>query len=314
MGFRGEEERRPRKEREGAARPGSRGAEGGRGRRGRPPWLLVSVALLLLVLLVAAAVLLWRSFGDTLSGTSVARDSIDSGPEPRIRLTNGPGQVSVEGVEDLESVEYEVTKHAVASDPSTAKERAAGVPVDFSREDSTFVLQTDGGRGTGADYALRVPTGSSLEIESAAGDVEVSNISGEVRIFAGAGDVTVRDAGGSVGIESPGGDVNITEMGTDTGQAELEVGTGDVELQNLVVGTLEAAVEAGTVTFSGRFSGGGRVFVRTGDVVVRLPAEDTRELTLEAQIGEVVREEGEPSGEPSGAPGDREENSGAGEP
>ena len=50
-------------------------------------------------------------------------------------------------------------------------------------------------------------------------------------------------------------------------------------------------MEAGNVTLSGRFSGGGRVLVETGDIIVRLPAGDTRELTLEARVGGVVREE-----------------------
>jgi hypothetical protein len=65
---------------------------------------------------------------------------------------------------------------------------------------------------------------------------------------------------------------------------------GDVSLEDLILGTLEASVEAGDVTFSGRFSGGGRVTVETGDIVARLPPEDTRDLTLETRIGSVLRE------------------------
>jgi len=45
------------------------------------------------------------------------------------------------------------------------------------------------------------------------------------------------------------------------------------------------------VVLSGRFSGNGRVFVETGTITTRLPAEDTRELTLEANVGEVERED-----------------------
>lgn len=254
----------------------------------RPLLLLVFAALLALLLI--AVLVLWRSLGDDLSGTSVARDSIESGPKPRVSVANGPGQVRVEGVEDLESVEYEVTKHAVARNPAAAKERAADVPVDLWREDSVFVLETDGGRNTGADYTLRVPSGGSVEIESAAGEVEVGGLTGSVTVRADAGDVTLRELGGPVTVEAPQGDVDLSGVSTDTGQAELEVGSGDVTLQDVVVGTLEARVEAGEVTLSGRFSGGGRIFVETGDIVANLPPEDTRDLTLEANIGQVVRE------------------------
>ena len=267
------------------ARVGSR-YEGPR----RSPPLLLLLAVLLLALLAVVGLLVWRSLDDDLSGTSVVRDAVDSGPDPRVRLTNAAGQVRVEGDEDLESVEYEVTRYAMASDPVAAKRRASDVSVNLSREDSTIVLETDGGRGTGADYLLRVPSGGTVEVESGAGDVEVSGLSGEVTVVAEAGDVTVGNTGSDVTVEAPQGDVTVGGVSTDTGQAELSVGTGDVTLQDMIVGTLEVHVEAGDVALSGRFSGSGRVLVETGDITANLPPEDTRELTLETRVGEVVRE------------------------
>jgi hypothetical protein len=265
-------------------------AERRRGGLARLPSLLLLFVVLLLALLAGAALLVWRSLDDNLTGTSVARDSINSGPEPRVRLTNAAGQVRVEGVQDLESIEYEVTRYALAGDPAAAKRRASQVPVDLSREDSTLVLKTDGGRGTGANYLLKVPSGGTVEVESGVGDVEVTGLSGDVTVVAEAGDVTVRNTGSDVTVEAPQGDVAVVGVSTDTGQAELEVGSGDVTLQNMIVGTLEARVEAGDVTLSGRFSGSGRVLVETGNITANLPPEDTRELTLETRVGQVMRE------------------------
>jgi phage baseplate assembly protein gpV len=250
---------------------------------------LLPLAVLLLALLTVVALLVWRSLGD-LSGTSVARDSIDSGPEPRVRLANAAGQVRIEGVKNLESIEYEVTKYAVAGDPAAAKRRASQVPVNLSREDPMIVLETAAGRGTGADYLLKMPPGGTVEVDSGAGDVEVAGLSGDVRVTADAGDVTVRNTGSDVTIEAPRGDVAVDGVSTDTGQTELEVGSGDLTLQNMIVGTLEARVEAGDVTLSGRFSGSGRVLVETGNITANLPPEDTRELTLETRVGQVRRE------------------------
>jgi DUF4097 and DUF4098 domain-containing protein YvlB len=198
--------------------------------------------------------------------------------------------VRVEGVERLDAVEYEVKRYALAPDPVTAKRRASEVPVDLSREGSTIVLQTDGGRGTGADYVLRVPAGGAVEVESGAGDVEVTGLSGDVKVVAEAGDVTVQGAGSDVTVEAPQGDVAVNDVSTETGQVELEVDSGDVMLRDLIVGTLEANVQSGDVTLSGRFSGSGRIFVQTGGISANLPPEDTRELTLETRVGEVVRE------------------------
>lgn len=263
----------------------------GRDRRSRRPWLLVAILALLLVALIVGALLLWRSLGDDLSGTATASDSIDVDADPRVVLTNAAGQISVEGVSDLSAVEFEVTKYALGGDPATAKQNASDVSVDVSREDNEVNLQTGGGRGTGADYTLRVPTGASVQIESEAGSVEVGNVDGGVEILAESGDVSVSEVKGSVTVEAPQGDVDVATVSTDTGQVELDVGSGDVSLEDLVVGTLEARVEAGDVALSGRFSGGGRVFVSTGDITARLPAEDARELTLEANVGRVERED-----------------------
>ena len=259
--------------------------------RGRPAPLLLLFAGLLLALLAVAAILLWRSLGESISGTSIARDSIDSaGPEPRVRLANAAGRVRVEGVKGSRSVDYEATRYAMGADPAAAKQRASEVPVDISREDSKIVIETDGGENTGADYTLRVPTGSSVEVESEAGDVEVSGISGNVTVGAEAGDVRIGTVGGDVKVEAPRGDVSVGDVNTDTGSANLEVGVGDVSFEDLILGTLEASVEAGDVTFSGRFSGGGRVTVQTGDIIARLPPDDTRDLTLETRVGSVLRE------------------------
>ena len=306
MSFRGEDQPR-RYGHEETGEPAPAG-EPGRRRRSRVPLLLL-LALLLIVALVAGAILLLRSLEESVSGTSVARDSLNSGPEPSVRLVNGPGQVSVEGVEDLEAVEYEVTRYARGPDPATAKRNASEVPVDFSREDSTLVLRTGGGRDTGADYALRVPAGSAMEVESEAGDIEITGLSGNVKVNAEAGDVEVRGSEGSVKIEAPQGDVILSGMNTETGQAELTVGSGDVALEDLVLGTLEAGIEAGDVIFSGRFSGGGRVVVETGSIAARIPPEDTTDLDLEARVGEVVRESA-PEDAPEGSGEGSEQDSG----
>ena len=262
-----------------------------RGRSSRTSPLLLLLAVLVVALLAVAALLLWRSFGDSISGTSIAKDSVDSaGPKPHVHLTNAAGQVRVEGVKGSESVEYEATRYAMGSDPASAQQQASKVPVDISREGSEITIETDGGKDTGADYALRMPAGGSVEIESEAGDVEVSGLTGNVKVTTEAGDATVRGVGGGVDVSAPQGDVTIANVNTDTGGAELEVGSGDVFLEDLILGTLEARVESGSVTFSGRFSGDGRVSVETGDIIARLPAEDTRDLTLQTRIGNVLRE------------------------
>jgi DUF4097 and DUF4098 domain-containing protein YvlB len=221
----------------------------------------------------------------------VARDSIDSGRTPKVEITNGPGDVSVEGAGNSRAVGYEVTRYAVAGDPAAARSAAAEVPVNISREEgSTVTLQTDGGGSVGADYAVTMPEGGDVTVEAEEGDVAVSGVGGDVTVLAESGDVTVRDLTGDVAVESAAGDVEVSGMRTDTGNLELTVGSGDVSLQDLIVGTVETSVEAGDVRLSGRFSGGGRVSVGTGDITADLSSGDVTALDLETLVGSVSRE------------------------
>jgi len=129
----------------------------------RPGALTILAALLLLVLLAVAAIFLWRTLGEEVPGASVARDSIDSGREPKVSITNGPGDVNVEGTNGPEAVEYEVTRYAAAGDPAAARSAASEVPVNVVREEgSTVTLETDGGGETGADYVVRMPAGGGV--------------------------------------------------------------------------------------------------------------------------------------------------------
>lgn len=262
-------------------------------------------ALLLLALLVVVAIFLWRTLGDEVSGSSVARDSIDSGREPKVEITNGPGSVTVEGAEGSEAVEYEVTRYAIAGDPAAARNAASEVPVDVAREESTITLETDGGGETGADYLVTVPSGGGVTVESEEGDVEVSGIDGNVMVRAESGDVTVRDVAGDITVEAAMGDVVVGGVRTDTGNVDLSVEAGDLSLEDLLAGTLEATVETGDVTLSGRFSGDGRVSVGTGDITVRLPSEDATDLSLETLVGKVSRETSEENSQPNGQPQSR---------
>lgn len=71
--------------------------------------------------------------------------------------------------------------------------------------------------------------------------------------------------GGDVKVEAPQEDVTVGNVNTPTGGADLEAG--------------EVAL-----------SGGGRVSVQTGDIIVWPPPEDTRDLILQTRVGSVLRE------------------------
>jgi hypothetical protein len=242
---------------------------------------------LLLVALVGGGVLLWFSYGDRAGGTEVFEESVESGAEPVVHITNGRGKVRVQGVEGLETVEISARRYARGFNPTSAKENAAEVPVEVSNEAEVEI--SSGGGSTGVDYDLEVPPGSTVEVESEAGDVEVSGLDGDVTVRGESGDVSLEDIQGSISIEAAQGDVSVGGLSTETGSAEIIVGSGDVDIKDVVIGILEARVRSGDVALSGRFSGSGSVLVETGSIDVRLPSEDVKDLDLETRVGEIVR-------------------------
>src|SRR5215207_9144933 len=146
----------------------ARTSPAGEGRRGRSfglpeRRLVLLIAGLLLLALVIGVVLLRLSYGDRVGGTSVFEDSIETGTEPVVRLTNGLGRVHVEGVAGLESVEISAKRYARGSSSAAAKENAAAVPVNIDNEDWALEISSDESRGSGVDYDLRVPPGSTVE-------------------------------------------------------------------------------------------------------------------------------------------------------
>ncbi|CAN5911731.1 hypothetical protein BH23ACT11_BH23ACT11_27480 [soil metagenome] len=280
-----------------AARPGARGISGRRppSRKQAPRILLLLIVVVAVLLIMAVGIVfMGRSFGGGVSGKAFEKETLTTGPKPRLQVANGRGAIRVEGVNSLDSVEIELTKYALGSGRQEARKRASELSVNTSKRGSRYLIESAGGRDTGADFAIRTPQGSSIELESEAGDVELVKVHGDVTVSNEAGDVRVKGSKGSVEIRSLQGDVEISDVSTDTGQVDVDVGVGDAILRDLVVGTLDLRVDIGDAILSGRFSGGGEAVVQTGDIIVRLPSEDTRELSLESRIGDVVAKPDKP--------------------
>jgi len=100
-------------------------------------------------LLLGGGFFLWRSSGGSISASATYNDSIKVGEKPTIRLVNDRGRIELEGKKELNVVEIEARRYALGSDPSEAKGNASNVPINISREGSTFTIETGGDEDTG---------------------------------------------------------------------------------------------------------------------------------------------------------------------
>lgn len=260
----------------------------------RIPRFLPVVVVLLVIVLVVGGLLFWRSYNNRAGGTNVYKESVDTGPAPAVQVKNGLGRVQVETQPGLKSVNIEARRHARGADTASAQQRAATVAINIKREGNTLTIEAAGKRNTGVDYVIQVPPDSSVEVSTKTGNVSISGVNGNVTARTGAGDATVSNVRGSVTLDIPSGDVTLENVSTETGQARLKVGTGNVTLRNLVLGTLDTTVDAGDAIISGRFRGGGQVYVDKGNITLEVPAADVANLKLNTNIGEVITKPGPP--------------------
>src|SRR5262245_12707151 len=108
--------------------------------------------------------------------------------------------------------------------------------------------------GCSIDYRVAVPAGTSVDVETASGDVSVRGLDArDVRVASDAGDVHVKLYGvpDSVDVRSDAGDVHL-EVPRSSYAVETSTDAGDVEVDGIVAdagasSTIHASTDAGDI-------------------------------------------------------------------
>jgi hypothetical protein len=140
------------------------------------------------------------------------------------------------------------------------------------------------GSGPSIRAKIRVPSGSSVDVESdaadvtgtgrfdraevrtAAGDVRLDEVEGDVRVKCVAGDVTLGSIGGEANINSVSGDATIGRVG---GNAMLHSVSGDIELRESE-GSINAKTISGDVRIGSARKGAVALQSVSGDLTMGL--------------------------------------------
>ena len=94
--------------------------------------------------------------------------------------------------------------------------------------------------------SLQIPSGMSLEVKSASGDISTVDLTGPLTLESSSGDVTVIASRGPVAVTTSSGDVE----GRDLRTIEARSGTGSLRFEN-VSGPLEARTTGGSIVVRG---------------------------------------------------------------
>jgi lia operon protein LiaG len=213
-------------------------------------------------------------------------------------------------------------------------ELGAGSNTQISvHKDGTFGEKLGGrkvrisGKGSGvearADLTIYVPSGKSVRVHQAVGEVSARGVTGEVllhtaaapvaaeeirgslKVDVGSGSVTVRGVDGDVAIDTGSGDVNVQDLrglhiGIDTGSGQVtgdgivapdlavDTGSGDIELTGVQAKRVALDTGSGAVGIELR-EDVDRVAIDTGsgDVRVGVPASLGAEVRIESGSGDI---------------------------
>ena len=162
------------------------------------------------------------------------------------------------------------------------------------RDDGTFyrgghdegrkvkIGETGGGLDAYADLDIRVPSGKTVRIYLAAGEVVVSNVDGDLAVSAGSADIRSSGTSGRLELDTGSGDVEVADA---SGDISLDTGSGDVEAHNISNGDLVVDTGSGDVTGGEITVGQLNVDTGSGDVAFR--GVEAAEVSVDTGSGDV---------------------------
>jgi hypothetical protein len=166
--------------------------------------------------------------------------SFQTPDEPRLRVRNPSGLVSVETAETAETVvvlqalrDDDVTRTAIEN--AVVEQSGTTITVEIAGKSWGFL-----GRSPSVGVRIRCPYGSTLDCTTASADVSATGRIGDANVKTASGDILLDHVGGSLDVQTASGDVRLTAV---DGQARLKTVSGDAR-----IGTARAGLDVSLVS------------------------------------------------------------------
>lgn len=225
----------------------------------------------------------------------------------KVEIKNVSGDVEVT-TWDRGEVKIDALKTSRASSMEKAKEYAAKVKIEVTRENGILKVETKYPKpsirnlSVSVNYKVVIPSQASIKARSVSGDVTLENIGGKAAAETKSGDVTVAGARNGANAETVSGDVDVVDIDNGafcktasgnvtakdvTGNADLNCVSGDVTAEN-IRGDVEADTVSGNVKLLD-ISGANVVKGKTmsGSTVYNGDISSSGRYSLEAHSGKV---------------------------
>jgi DUF4097 and DUF4098 domain-containing protein YvlB len=187
----------------------------------------------------------------------------------KVYLANISGDIEIKSWKE-DQVKIEALKVSEAASMDKAKENAALVPIEVTREAGVLRIETKypkdrhewGGRDSinvSVNYKIWIPEKAAIEVKSVSGDVNLASIGGAAKINSVSGNVDVLGAAG----------------------VEVNLVSGDIELRDVSEArTVTGKTVSGNIDYIGTIMAGGNYELKahSGNVVMTIPANSSFDL------------------------------------
>jgi DUF4097 and DUF4098 domain-containing protein YvlB len=268
-------------------------------------WWIVR-ALVFVNLLVCAGIIfvLWNSrvvFGnlrlfyrtDTHVEETLDETFVVDGPVT-LNLDSDFSNVMVTG-SDQEQVDVNASLDLWGSDEEDARNQLVvhmsqegnHITIRVERTETIYIFTTYR-KGSSADFEIRVPFETSLQLINTNGDLAVKDIDGTIELTSSFGDIHVEDVNGMVSAQSNNGDITLIDV-SEGGDLDAETKFGDVDLQELSANSLIVRSQNGAIQLEG-ISVEGILDLQTKFGLVTLQDVTAERLTAQSDNGGVRAE------------------------
>lgn len=208
-----------------------------------------------------------------------------------IDTTNG--QVTVDGVAGLTTVEITATLHSRGSTMTEAMQRVAQIELEIAQNGNSIVLLYDASAHplnvrlySGVDFLVRVPEEANANVNSSNGRIEIAGIAGELDLHTSNGRIGITDALADVSARTSNGRIDVARV---EGILQLDTSNGEIDMEN-VFGVVDAETSNGSISFSGMLLAETDHRMETSNGAIDLAIRSDASLIIDASTsnGEII--------------------------
>lgn len=213
--------------------------------------------------------------GANVSATRIESEALAYEQPLTLDVDTSNGNVSVQGVEGIQTVSVTTTLRSKGETIEEAQDRIDRIVYRVEQVGDRITLSyrsneqdADVRRYSGVGFDVIVPIATRIEVDTSNGVIDVESIDGTIVLDTSNGAIDVYDSTGSLRADTSNGRIEVVRF---SGPIQLDTSNGALWIED-VVGTIDGETSNGSISYVGTPTvGSNRLRTSNGSVTVRVP-------------------------------------------